>query len=82
MTTVKQKAAGNHKYGKRELEPWKVTFGIPDDGMAPAKWPGSSGNTSDSGIAFNSATSNPGPKKITKCKYFTRNTITNLFEYS
>ncbi|KAK2678791.1 hypothetical protein RAB80_003972 [Fusarium oxysporum f. sp. vasinfectum] len=80
MAAVKQKAAEDHKYGKREPEPWEVTFGIPDDDKAPANGAGSSGNTSDSGIAFNGAASNIEPQKATKSKHFTRNAITNLFD--
>ncbi|KAJ9424436.1 heme peroxidase-domain-containing protein [Fusarium oxysporum] len=80
MAAVKQKAAEDHKYGKREPEPWEVTFGIPDDDTAPENGAGSSGNTSDSGIAFNGAASNIEPQKVTKSKHFTRNAITNLFD--
>ncbi|KAF5587632.1 linoleate diol synthase [Fusarium subglutinans] len=80
MAAVKQKAAEDHKYGKREPEPWEVTFGIPEDGPAPANGAGSSGNTSDSGIALNGASSSISPEKVTKSKHFTRNAITNLFD--
>ncbi|KAI1036313.1 hypothetical protein LB503_003460 [Fusarium chuoi] len=82
MAAVKQKAAEDHKYGKREPEPWEVTFGIPDDDdkTATSNGAGSSGNTSDSGIALNGASSNIEPQKVTKSKHFTRNAITNLFD--
>lgn len=84
MAAVKQKAAEDHKYGKREPEPWEVTFGIPedDDDKAPANGAGSSGNTSDSGIALNGTSSNIEQQKVTKSRNFTRNAITNLFDDS
>ncbi|KAG5761937.1 hypothetical protein H9Q72_009966 [Fusarium xylarioides] len=81
MDAIKKKAAQDHKYGKREPEPWEVTFGIPDDkDKAPSNGAGSSGNTSDSGIALKGASSTVGPEKVTKSKHFTRNAITNLFD--
>ncbi|KAG5804232.1 hypothetical protein H9Q74_008603 [Fusarium xylarioides] len=81
MDAIKKKAAEDHKYGKREPEPWEVTFGIPDDkDKAPSNGAGSSGNTSDSGIALKGASSTVGPEKVTKSKHFTRNAITNLFD--
>ncbi|KAF9765930.1 hypothetical protein IL306_001713, partial [Fusarium sp. DS 682] len=80
-----QKAAEDHKYGKKEPEPWEVTFGIPDDDdddedAAPANGAGASGNSSDSGVGFNGATANAEAEKATKSKHFTRNAITNLFD--
>nr|RBQ95556.1 hypothetical protein FVER53263_12540 [Fusarium verticillioides] len=80
MAAVKQKAAEDHKYGKREPEPWEVTFGIPDEDPTPAAGAGSSGNTSDSGIALNGASNNASAEKVTESKHFTRNPITNLFD--
>ncbi|KAG9506448.1 hypothetical protein J7337_003431 [Fusarium musae] len=82
MAAVKQKAAEDHKYGKREPEPWEVTFGIPDEDPAPAAGAGSSGNTSDSGIALNGASNNVSAEKVTESRHFTRNPITNLFDDS
>jgi hypothetical protein len=82
MAAVKQKAAEDHKYGKREPEPWEVTFGIPDDDdkKVPSNGAGSSGNTSDSGIGLNGASNNASTEKVTESKHFTRNPITNLFD--
>ncbi|EWG54288.1 hypothetical protein FVEG_12540 [Fusarium verticillioides 7600] len=80
MAAVKQKAAEDHKYGKREPEPWEVTFGIPDEDPTPAAGAGSSGNTSDSGIALDGASNNASAEKVTESKHFTRNPITNLFD--
>ncbi|KAF5985757.1 linoleate diol synthase [Fusarium coicis] len=82
MAAVKQKAAEDHKYGKREPEPWEVTFGIPDEDPAPTDGAGSSGNTSDSGIALNGASNNVNAEKVTESRHFTRNPITNLFDDS
>ncbi|KAF4339201.1 linoleate diol synthase [Fusarium beomiforme] len=81
MGAIKQKAAEDHKYGKKDPEPWEVTFGIPEKkSKSAANGAESSGNSSDSGVGFNGAASNGGPEKAKKSKHFTRNPITNLFD--
>ncbi|KAF5227413.1 hypothetical protein FAUST_11784 [Fusarium austroamericanum] len=62
-------------------EPWEVTFGIPEDKSVPENQASSSGNSSDSGIAFNNTSSSAGDKgKRSKFKNFVRNPVTNLFD--
>ncbi|KAH7141556.1 putative prostaglandin G/H synthase 2/cyclooxygenase 2, pgh2/cox2 [Dactylonectria estremocensis] len=53
MAAIKQKAEEDKNEGKREPEPWEVTFGIPDSPeLAPANGEGSSATTNN-GVAVN-----------------------------
>jgi hypothetical protein len=70
-----------NKERNKVREPWEVTFGIPGDEKLPADHATSSGNSSDSGIAFNTTSSSGGDKdKGSKFKNFVRNPVTNLFD--
>ncbi|KAK2616823.1 hypothetical protein QQS21_000200 [Conoideocrella luteorostrata] len=93
MAAVKQKAAEDKKKGKKDLEPWEVTFGIPDapKPAAPATGKGSSAasenDDSDSGISMYGVAgteapqnTDAAPEKPKRSKHFTRNSITNLFD--
>ncbi|KAK8929096.1 hypothetical protein H634G_03383 [Metarhizium anisopliae BRIP 53293] len=91
MAAIKQKSAEDKKNGKKDPEPWEITFGIPDAPTpAPASGEDSSAaseNGSDSGISMygvagTEAPDEPGAarEKPKRSKYFTRNAITNLFD--
>ncbi|KAH8652136.1 putative prostaglandin G/H synthase 2/cyclooxygenase 2, pgh2/cox2 [Xylariales sp. PMI_506] len=88
MEINKQKAAEAKKKGKKDPEPWEVTFGIPDPPKpAPANGHGSSATTSNSGISMDGVTgagtskkTGPAQEAPASSKHFTRNPITNLFD--
>lgn len=77
MAAIKQQAAEDKKKGKREPEPWEVTFGIPDSpanttntGDDVKRQPsgsdahsGTSENGSDSGISMDGLARTAGPNK-------------------
>ncbi|KAF4452113.1 hypothetical protein F53441_5046 [Fusarium austroafricanum] len=77
MKGVADQQARDKKRGK-VTEPWDITFGIPPV-PTPASGDAESGNSSDSGIAFNGASSTGKPKPRVY-KNFTRNAVTNLFD--
>lgn len=88
MGMAKAKAEQDKKRGKKDPEPWEVTFGIPDGPSQPpaAKGKATLASNSDSWIST-TETLNGEPmngaataQEKPKSKHFTRNPITNLFD--
>lgn len=86
MGAAKQKAEEDKKKGKKDPEPWEVTFGIPDTPQpVAAKGKATLEPNSDSWISMETLTGEPpngtaAAQEKPKSKHFTRNPITNLFD--